>query len=298
MSKPMRAFAAIATPFGGRLEVLEPQLLAHARWLIEKGCDGVVLFGSTGESASLSSTERRSILERLLAGGIAAERIIVGTGCCSIADTVDLTRHALSSGVKTTLIHPPFFFKNVSDAGVESFYDEVIDRVGDDKLRVLLYHFPQTVGVSISAALARKIKTKHTSTIVGYKDSSGDWQNSLGVVQACPDLDVFVGTEARLVALAEAGGAGCISATANVQPDLIRALLNDIGRPEAAQRQQVVAAVRGALEKVPLVSGVKALLAQIHGAPQWSRPRPPLMPLNDEQSATLWNSYRAARGDA
>ncbi len=291
MQRPSRwgatVVAAIATPFEADLSPSRPRLAHHARWLLANGCDGLVLFGSTGESASLSVAERRRVLDELVADGIPARSLLVGTGCCSLPETLELSRDAIEHGCQGVLVHPPFFFKGVADAGVSAFYSALIDRLGDSRLRLYLYHFPQTVGVGVSADIAEALFERYPGTIAGYKDSSGDFEHTCAALDRLPSLEVFVSTEAKLLPFLARGGAGCVSATANVQPGAVRRLLEGRGTAVEAERQALVAQVRTALEGPQVVSRVKALLAEIHGDPSWYRLRPPLIDLTAADTGQL-----------
>lgn len=279
--------AAATTPFRPDLSVDHPRLLAHMKWLLANGCDSVLLFGSTGEAPSLTVSERLSILEQLLEGGVPPGALLVGTGCCAIEDTVALTAAARSAGSAGVLIHPPFFFKGVADDGLEEFYRRVIDATAAPGLRVYLYHFPQAVGVGVSLALTDRLLRRYPRIVTGYKDSSGDFANCCAVQQAFPALRVFVSNEARLLELLAVGGAGCISATANVQPAAIRRLLDLAGSAEVGEQQTIVAHVRAALEGPQVVSNVKAMLAGLHSDAEWVRVRPPLMPRTPSDALAL-----------
>jgi 4-hydroxy-tetrahydrodipicolinate synthase len=282
-----RVIAATATPFHDDLSVDYAHLVSHANWLLANGCDGLVMFGSTGESASLTLAERYTIVKALAAAGIAPSALLIGTGCCAIEDTVSLTSMALAAGCAGALVQPPFFFKGVSDEGVENFYRQLIDKVADARLRLYLYHYPQTVGVGVSPGLTARLLKRYPQTIAGYKDSSGDFANTMTIAKEFPTLDVFVATEARYLEFRESGGAGCVSATANVQSAAIRRLETALGTPAAAGLQAQVAAVRKVLEGAKGISSVKAMLAQIHASADWMRTRPPLLGLTSEEARAL-----------
>jgi 4-hydroxy-tetrahydrodipicolinate synthase len=291
-----RVIAAAATPFHADLSVDGPRMSRHAQWLLANGCDGLVMFGSTGESASLTLAERLAIVDALRGAGIPAAALLIGTGCCAIEDTVTLTRMALAADCAGALVHPPFFFKGVPDKGVEDFYCRVIDAVADARLRLYLYHFPQTVGVGISLPLIERLLTRYPATIAGYKDSSGNFDNTTAVAREFPQLDVFVATEARYLEFRGLGGAGCVSATANVQPAAIRGLESALGTPDATKVQIAVAEMRKAFEGPKVISNVKAILAKIHGDAQWLRTRPPLTELTAEEAQLLQEKVAGIAG--
>lgn len=283
-----RVVAAVATPFDSDGRVAMAAQVAHCRWLLKQGCDGLLLFGSTGEAPSLTLAERQTIVARLINEGIAADRLLVGTGCCALDDTVLLTRHALDLGCAGALVVPPFFFKNLDDDGLLAYYKQLVDGISGSNSWLYLYHFPQTSGAPIGGDLVARIIEACPGAVRGYKDSSGDWENSRAIAERFPGLDVYVGTEARMSDLLALGGAGCISATANVQPAAIAAIV----AAESSQRSECqtrVSATRNAFAGVPLVSAVKAVLARIHADDGWNRVRAPLTTLHDEQRRSLFD---------
>ena len=221
-----RVVAAVATPFDSDYKVALNSQIAHCRWLLQQGCDGLLLFGSTGEAPSLTLAERQIIVEQLIHEGIPAGRLLIGTGCCALDDTIMLTRHALELGCAGALVVPPFFFKNLDDNGVLAYYSQLAENVSSPHPWLYLYHFPQMSGVPIGGDLVERISDACGGALRGYKDSSGDWNNSCKIKERFSGLDTYVGTEARLADLLSLGGAGCISATANVQPAAIAALVN------------------------------------------------------------------------
>jgi 4-hydroxy-tetrahydrodipicolinate synthase len=192
------------------------RFMVHARWLLEQGCHGLALFGTTSEANSFSVDERMALLEAALAAGIEPERLMVGTGCCALTDSERLTRHAVDNGCLKVLMLPPFYYKGVSDAGLYRSYATVIDRIGNDDLRVLFYHFPKLSGVPITAGLIELLLADYPGIIAGLKDSSGDWSNTADLIERFPEMSIFPGSERYLLQGLRHGGAGCITATANV----------------------------------------------------------------------------------
>lgn len=295
MSSPFaRVIAAIATPFREDGAVDAPRLLEHARWLLDHGCDGLLLFGTTGEAASLSVAERKETLEALLGGGIPSAQCLVGTGCTALADTLALTRHAGEKGCAGALIVPPFYFKGVSDAGLARYYDGLIAACGASLPPVYLYHIPQVTGVGVSVELVAQLAGRHGEKIRGYKDSSGNWSNTAALLARVPSLDVYVGSENLLLENLRAGGAGCISAGINVQPAAVARVVACAGSVDAEAALEPANAVRKALEKTgPLIPAVKAALARIHRSEGWRAPRPPLEALAPSVRESLLAELRA-----
>lgn len=262
------------TPLDGGLAPDVAKLAAHMSWLLAQGCDGIVLFGTTGEANSFTVAERRAVLDGVLAGGIGPERIIVGTGCCAAGDTVTLTRHALSNGCSRVLVLPPFYYKGVSEQGTADAFAREIDAVGDDRLRFFFYRIPQLSGVDITPGVIDALVGRFGSVIAGLKDSSGDRASIEALCRRFGSrLDVLVGTERFLKTALECGASGCITATANVHAPLVRALYEE--RTDEAQRRATLA--RDAYESVAMIPALKAATARRTNDDGWLRVRPPLV---------------------
>jgi 4-hydroxy-tetrahydrodipicolinate synthase len=251
-------------------------LAAHCRWLLAEGCDGIALFGTTGEGFAFSVAERYRALEELVAAGIPGRKLIVGTGATALPDAVELTRHATEIGAAGTLIVPPFYLKGVDEEGLFAFFARLIESVADKRLRVLLYNIPQLTAVAISAALARRLAERFPGIVAGVKDSSGDWRSTAAYLATCPDLAILVGNEPDVPRALGAGGAGTICGLANIAPGLMRRLIGAPGDAEAlAQVERLVAAI----DAHPFIPALKACLAMRHSNPDWLAVRPPLQPL-------------------
>lgn len=281
--------APLLTPFRADLSPDPARLVAHARWLLAHGCAGLAPFGTTSEANSLSADERERLLEALLEGGIPADRLVPGTGCCALTDTVRLTAHAVRRGCAGVLVLPPFYYKAVSDDGLYRAFAELVERVGDDRLRVYLYHIPPVAQVGIGAALVERLLSAYPGAIAGMKDSSGDLANTKRMLErfAPRGFDVFVGSERFLLESMRGGGVGCITATGNVNPGAIDRLFRAWSGPEADRLQDEVNAIRGALEKVPVIPALKAIVAHHARDPAWEVLRPPLVALAPPQRAAL-----------
>jgi len=289
-STPGGVFAAALTPLNPDLSINRAALVGHCRWLLENGCDGLAVLGTTGEANSFSVEERIDVLDTVIAGGVPADTLIPGTGCCSIPDTVALTRHAVESGAAGVLMLPPFYYKGVSDDGLFAAYSEVIDRVGDDRLRVYLYHFPQMSATPISYDLIERLLTRYPGVIAGMKDSSGDYANMAGAAKRFPGFGVLSGSDEFLSPLLRDGGVGCITAVANIAGNLAADVYaawrsNDGTAMDAAQ--QKLNAVREAACAYPLSAGLKDIMAGHTGDKSWRTVRPPLVALDAAQSAGL-----------
>lgn len=265
------------------------RFIPHARWLLEQGCHGLALFGTTSEANSFSVQERMTLLEATLEAGIDPDQLIIGTGCCALTDSLRLTQHAAANGCKKVLMLPPFYYKGVSDAGLYRSFATVIDGVADSDLRVLLYHFPMLSGVPITARLIELLLAKYPDNIAGVKDSSGDWDNIANLISTFPSMSIFPGSERFLLQSLNNGGAGCITATANVNAAGARGVWEAwrSSSQDLAALNEHMLAVRTAIEAYPPIPAQKFLLARHHNDPQWCRVRPPLVDLDDEAGTEL-----------
>ena len=288
-------WSPVLVPMGDDFSIDVDRFLAHARWLLDQGCHGLALFGTTSEANSFSLEERMQLLESALGAGIDPQQIMVGTGCCALPDSVRLTRHAVDNGCKKVLMLPPFYYKGVSDAGLYRSYAEVIDRIGDDDLRVLFYHFPKLSGVPITVGLIELLLADYPGVIAGLKDSSGDWSNTVDLIDRFPEMCIFPGSERYLLQGLHQGGAGCITATANVNAAGARGVWDawaDNAEDLDARDSDMIAA-RTAIEAYPVIPAQKFLLARHRQDPQWQRVRPPLLDLDERQGAELLASLAA-----
>lgn len=268
--------APVLTPFTRDLRPDVRRFVEHARWLLDSGA-GLAIFGTNSEAASLTVDERIELTDALLAAGVPAARMIPGTGCCAIADTVRLSAHAVGAGAAGVLMLPPFYYKGVGDEGLFAYYSEVIERVADERLAMYLYHIPAMSGVSISMQLIERLLKRYPGVVAGAKDSSGDWDNTQRMIRgfASSGFDVFPASEMLLSRALPIGAAGCISATVNINPAAIHAVY----AADAARREPLQAgidAVRRIVQARPMIPAMKHVLARFGGHADWAVVRPPL----------------------
>lgn len=287
--------APVLTPFHPTLEPDAAQFIAHCRWLVANGA-ALAIFGTNSEAASLSVYERLALTDALLEAGVPAARLMPGTGACSITDAVTLTRHAVKHGAPGVLMLPPFYYKGVSDDGLFAWYAEVIERVADERLAIYLYHFPQITQVPITLALIGRLLARYPKVIAGAKDSSGDWNHSKAMIEAYAKdgFDVFPASESLLTQALAIGGAGCISATVNVNPAAIHALYEGWNSGQGEALQARADTVRRIFQALPMIPAMKRVVAEFSGHRDWRVVRPPLAALADDTAAALLQALRAA----
>jgi len=291
-------YAAVLTPQHADLTVDHARLAAHSRWLLANGCDGLGILGTTGEANSFSLKERLEILDKLAENGVPTKPMMPGTGCCAIPETVELTKKALEIGAGSVLMLPPFYYKNQSDDGLFAAYSEVIQRIGDKRLKVCVYHFPQMSNVPISMNLIAKLRKAYPDTVVGMKDSSGVLDNMLTAVREFPGFCVFSGADDLMLPVLREGGAGCITACANIGSDLAQAVYAEFRRNgdkgKVNELQQPLAAVRKIISGYPLIPSLKAMMARHTGDKAWLHMRPPVMAMDAAMTKKLYQEYDGA----
>jgi len=318
--------APVVTPFKSDLSPDSQRFAAHCKWLLSQNC-GLAVFGTNSEANSLSLEERAMLIDELVAAGIDPARMMPGTGCCSIIETVKLTKQAVEHGCAGVLMLPPFYYKDVSEEGLYRYFSEVVQRVGDARLKIYLYHIPPVAVVGITPKLVERLLAVYPSAIAGMKDSSGDWNNTktfldafavrarhgdsatgetASTAGAARTFDVFVGSESFLLANMWYGGVGTIAATANVNPAAIHKLYSEWVRsrtgdnaatqPDLDDQQQRLNVVRQVLSnrKFPsMIAALKQAIAIYADDPAWRTVRPPLVEFTPDQANTLAAELKA-----
>lgn len=297
-SDPRGVWCAALTPLTASGSPDHARLAAHVGRIFNAGVDGIALFGTTGEGQSFTVRERREGLDALLAAGIDCRRIMPGTACAAVPDTVELTRHAVQAGCPGALVLPPFFFKGVTDEGVYASYARLIDAVGDARLRVYLYHIPQMTSVDLSDAVIERLCRAYPGIIAGIKDSSCNLAHAKGWIAKFPQLGIFVGFEPHMATTVAAGGRGTICGIANIYPRSLRRLYDARTEAERAQEMPRLCALVELLGRVPLNPGFKAIQAALTGDAAWHAVRDPLVALGAEDRAALLAGLRETGLDA
>ncbi len=291
MTRISGVLAPVVTPFNDDSSPDAKRFVRHCRWLVANNV-GLAVFGTNSEANSLAVSERIELLDRLVASGVDPARMMPGTGCCALTDSVRLTSHAVKLGCAGVLMLPPFYYKGVTDDGLYRNYAEVIERVGDARLKIYLYHIPPVAVVGITLKLVERLLKAYPSAIAGMKDSSGDWNNTKAFLDAYAKsgFDIFPGSESFLLAGLRNGGAGCISATANVNPAAIDKLYREWKNADADQQQEALNAVRKATGQYIMIPALKQVIAHFANDPDWVTVRPPLTELTAVQAKNVIDS--------
>jgi len=271
--------APVLTPFGEDGAPDVDRFVEHCEWLLDEGCTALAPFGTTSEAPSLGLDERMELLDELLDAGIEPAKLMPGTGAASLADAITLTGHAVDAGCAGVLVLPPFYFKTPSEEGIYRYYSELIEEIGDNRLKLHLYHIPQLSGVAITPSLIERLVGDYPDEVVGLKDSSGDLANTRELLQRFPELSIFPGSERNLLELMRLGAVGCISGTCNVASRQIRQLYDNVNSAGAESLQADVAALRASIQNVELIPALKSLIAHYRNDAQWRVVRAPLVEL-------------------
>lgn len=283
--------AAVATIIDGAGAPDHVRSLKLARFLLDNGCDGLNVLGTTGEATSFSREERMGLMSAYREGGLPVQRLMVGTGAAAVSDAIALTRHAAELGFAGALLLPPFYYKGVPDDGLVAYIDAIVTATADQPIPLYLYHFPSQSGLPWHVGLIRRLLDAHPHRIAGLKDSSGDMAYAREAAAIAQGFDVFPSTEAALLEARSGIFAGCISATANCNADLCQRAWSS-GDADASER---AVTIRNLFNGKPLVSGIKALLAHIHGDPALAAMKPPLAAPSAADRTAIIAGYDAVR---
>ena len=284
-------FAAIATAVDAKGAPDASRCLKLARHLLDSGCDGLNVLGTTGEATSFSLDERKGLMTAYREAGLPLQRLMVGTGAAAVADAVALTRHAAALGFGGALVLPPFYYKGVPDEGLVAYVEALVAATTDAPIPLYLYHYPALSGLPWKVPLVLALREKFGKRIAGLKDSSGDLGYSREAATVAADFDVFPSTEAILLEARDGPFAGCISATANLNADLCARAYRHGDRAGL----DAAVAIRGLFDGKPLVAGVKTVLGHIHGDPALAVVKPPLAGYSGADRAAVTAAYDAVR---
>ncbi len=277
----------VLTPFRKDLRPDGKKLAQFCKTLLAEGCTALSPFGTNSEANSMGVEERVELLEQIVAAGVDPKKLMPGTGSAALTDAVRATKHAVAKGCGGVLLLPPFYYKNMSDDGFFRFFSEVVERVGDARLKIYLYHIPPQTIQGISHDLIERLIKAYPTAIVGIKDSSGDWNNTEAMLKRFPGFGIFAGSEDFLLRNMRGGGVGCITATGNVSARMIRKLFDEWRNPDSDKLQAEISAIRKVIQRHPMIPAMKSLRAAWSGDAEWLNVRPPFLPLSMDQGKAL-----------
>lgn len=293
LPKSNALIAAVATPLGSGLRPDARLLAERCQALTAAGCDGIALFGTTGEGPAFAVEDRRRALEHLLATGVPPARLIVSVGALALPDVVALAAHATAQGVAGVLLMPPCLYRSgIGEDGIVRFYATVIDRVARDDLRLFLYHFPDISGVPLAPPAIRRLNERYPRIVVGLKDSGGDLGFTEMLLTHFPHLQIFTGTETHIPAVLANGGAGALCGLANVVPGLLRRLIDSPTLAERRRHLPLLQAVDAMLSRAPFIPALKAIIADQTGEAAWRAVLPPMTEMPPAEEERLLADFR------
>ncbi|MBV9027120.1 MAG: dihydrodipicolinate synthase family protein [Candidatus Eremiobacteraeota bacterium] len=280
---PKGIWAAVVTPIDRSYSHDILRAVAYYRDLLQRGCDGINLLGTTGEAMSFSRDQRRRFMEAVAQRGLPMERVMAGTGAASLQDAVALTRCAFSNRFAAALVMPPFFFRDATGDGIVAFFDALFAQTNPPPKGVLLYNFPRMSGITFRPDLVDRLLAEFPGIVAGMKDSSNDGRLQSEVIARHPDFAVLPGSERDLLAAKRRGAFGCISGSVALWPELAQRVWSG-GDDEASERLD---AARTMLDAFPFNPAVRYLISRSQHDAAWESPMPPLRSLSKEQRAEL-----------
>lgn len=278
-------YAAALTPLNDDLSCNTKELALHCKDLLHRGCKGIVLFGTTGEGASFSVEERVNAIRELIQLGLYSKQLIVCNGSSNIPETATLLQSCLEMNVTASLVAPPSYFKNVSEEGVIAYYREIVQRVNNKNLKIILYHIPQNTGVPITLPIIHALRSAFPETFVGIKESEGNLDFTKAIIESIPDFGLFIGKEKHIAQGAHYGAKGVICGIANLCPELV-CKLYELGKQGSIENSGELEEISEPLRKGHFVPAMKAILAKKRG-PLWQAVRPPLMSLSPHNTSMI-----------
>ncbi|MFZ1815796.1 MAG: dihydrodipicolinate synthase family protein [Rhizobiaceae bacterium] len=288
MRKPRGIVCPLLTPCNVDGSIVRDLWVSHAAWVLEQGAHYLSPFGTTGEATSFTTAQRIEALDWLIESGIPADRLMPGTGVPSLGETTQLSLHAARAGCTAVMVLPSFFYVQAGDDGQARFYTELVEAIADTGAGLILYHIPQNSGVKVSPSLSAHLAQAFPRTIVAYKDSSGDWNNTAAIIAAAPGLSVFPGSETFLSTGLQEGAAGCISATVNLNSAAIRAVHDGFAAgQDVGEADDAIKRFRHIVQDAGLIGSMKALLAVTSGDDRWLNLRPPHLDAKRQQGQAL-----------
>ena len=295
MFKISGAYCAVLTPLNNNLSINNNLHLRHCQSLMQKDLDGLTIFGTNGEASSFSIKQKINSIEFLLENRIDASNLIIGSGSASLEDAIELTNFSVKIGAKASLLVPPFYFKNVTDDGVISYYRNVIEQTGDNNFKFLLYNIPQHSGVTINFNIIENLLKIYPNNVVGLKDSTGNMDNMLKTIKYFNEFAVLCGNGAMALHTIKRGGAGAITGDANITAKLLSFIIHNFKKEKEIYNfdaiQSLIENIRNVLSSHEQISLLKAYYSIADNIEEWNNVMPPLKridnPSNNKQVIAL-----------
>ena len=282
MTKIRGIFAATMSVLNSDLSLNVEKTIEHAEILIDQGCHGTAIFGSTGQSQLISISEKIDLLNKLSRSKY-KNRHLIGTGLNSLGETINFIKIATSLNFDKFLIMPPAYYK-YGDLEVIEFYTKLVEHVPDCK--IILYNFEKLCGYKFSIECVKELVKKFPSQIVGVKDSSYNLFENLKL----ENFSVFPGSELKLLKGLQLGCSGVITATCNVTAEISRKVYDDFHLGKEQSHNEKLCDVRSAFDKYNLISGLHTFYSQENKI--YKNVLPPLSLLNRSDEKDLINSLK------
>ena len=282
MSKINGIYAAGMSIFNKDLSLNIEKTILHAENIIDKGCHGVAIFGSTGQAQLISISEKIKLLNNLSKSKY-KNKFIIGNGLNSLSETINYIKIALSLNFENFLIMPPAYYK-YSDKEVITFYSKIVEAAPNS--RIILYNFEKLCGYKFSLECVQELVKKFPEQIIGIKDSSYNIYKNLRL----KDFSILPGSETKLVEGLEIGCSGIITATCNVTAELSRKVYDDFILKKVQTENEKLINVRSAFDKYNLISGLHSYCAKENDI--FKNVLPPLTLLTKENEKELFENLK------
>lgn len=276
---------ASVTPFAASGAVDVPRLIAHLQRCQAEGCDSFMLFGTTGEGASVGLAERNLVLESAI-DAFGGDSVLVGIAASAPADAAAQANPLFDAGGRGALLAPPFFFKGIGDEGLYRWFSRAIEAMHAPR-GVFLYHLPSVTQVPLSLSLIGRLREAFPEVVAGVKDSGGDWPYTERLLAAHGDAHILVGDERFLARAMRHGASGAINGVSNFCARRLRPLI------ERGEEDAGLCALVELLLEAPVIPGIKTLVAHVAGDKAFARVAPPLAELPAAQATRLIEAFEA-----
>ena len=277
MSKIKGIYAASMSIFNNNLSLNIDKTIKHAEKIIDQGCHGVAIFGSTGQAQLISISEKISLLNNLSKSKY-KDKYLIGTGLNSLGENINLMKISLSLGFNNFLIMPPAYYK-YGDKEVIEFYSKIIETIPECK--IILYNFEKLCGYKFSIICVEELVKKFPEQIIGVKDSSYNLYENLKI----ENFSVFPGSELKLLKSLELGCEGIITATCNVTASISRKVYDDFYKNEKQTANEMLCNVRRVFDQFNLISGLHSFMSDENEI--YKNVLPPISLLNKKDKKKL-----------